>query len=86
MDKVVNFRLATQLCPAKAGLPKIYYLVDLARILVRRSFSEGGGLTDYLNNQTGLMWTRRESDSRLGNANAACYHCTTGPYWARLIV
>jgi hypothetical protein len=24
-------------------------------------------------------WTRRESNSRFGNANAAWYHCTTGP-------
>ena len=26
-----------------------------------------------------LWWTQRESNSRLGNANAAYYHCTIGP-------
>jgi len=37
-----------------------------------------GGAGENLPPET-EMWTWRESNSRLYNANVACYHCTTGP-------
>lgn len=33
-------------------------------------------------NKNIFLWTWRESDSRLSNANALYYHCTTGPIYS----